>query len=60
MKQFKKTTICKLAKVNKLKNDISFVRKGIKYNVVYSTDLDKWYLNTTNSRGKYITIGEIK
>jgi hypothetical protein len=59
MKSFKTSTICKLGKTSVLSNNIEFTRKEKKYNVVYSTDLNKWYLNSTDENGKYVTIGEI-
>jgi len=60
MKTFTTSQILKVSKSETLNNSINFSRKGKKYNVVYSTDLDKWYLNSTNSKGEYITLGEIK
>ncbi len=59
MKNFKSSTICKLGKTDVLSNEIKFNRKGVNYNVVYSTELNKWYLNSTNKQGKFITIGSI-
>lgn len=59
MKIFKSSTICHLGKSKVLNNTISFIRKEIRYNVAYSSDLNKWFLNTTNKEGKFVTLGEI-
>ena len=60
MKSFTIAQILEVSKSSKLTNSISFFRKGKNYSVIYSTDLDKWYLNSTNSKGEHITLGEIK
>lgn len=59
MKAFKTKTICKFGNVDNLSTEIKFKRNGNPYNVVYSADSDKWFLNTTNNSGVYVTLGEI-
>ena len=59
MKNFKASIICKLANQDIISNSIKFTSKGKKYNVIYSVDKDKFYLNTNNKVGEFVTIGEI-